>query len=165
MNRNSKIALFVAGTIAVLGVTGVAVAGKRMHHGMGMGMGGHENLMERYDANKDAKVNQEEIDTNRTDTYATYDADKNAAISLEEFKNLWLKANNDRMVREFQHFDVDANSQVTLDEYKKPMVSMVADMDQNQDGFLTAEDHPRGGKHKRKGYGNHQNGEYGQEAN
>lgn len=151
MQRNSKIALFVAGAVAVLGLTGAAIAGKRMH-----GMGGYENLVERYDANKDAKVSQVEIDTNRTETYATFDADRNATINLDEFKALWLKANNDRMIREFQKFDADANSQLTLEEYKKPMSGVVADMDQNNDGFLTAADHPRGGKHKRKGHGNDQ---------
>ena len=89
-------------------------------------------LMERYDANKDGKVTQAEIDQNRQQWLAEFDADKNGTLSLDEFKQLWLKSRNEMMVREFQFFDRDGNGQVTIEEYKGPMAGIVADRDQQR---------------------------------
>ncbi|NJM28949.1 MAG: hypothetical protein HC855_01345 [Rhizobiales bacterium] len=97
-------------------------------------------MTERYDGNKDGKLSQEEIDTNRTSWHGEFDGDKNATLSLQEFQGLWLKARNEEMVREFQRFDRDGNGQVTLDEYKQPLSGMVARMDRNGDGVLTPDD-------------------------
>ncbi len=99
-----------------------------------------KDMMERYDANKDGKISQAEIDQNRTQRLGEFDADKSAALSLEEFSQLWLKAHHRRMVREFQEFDVDGNAQVTLEEYQEPMASMVERMDFNGDGAMSKDD-------------------------
>ena len=148
MQKKTKIAL--AATAAVLlaagGVAGLARAdmGGGMGHGMGRGHGSMmSNMAERYDANTDGKITQEEIDQNRAAWLAEADADKNATLSLDEFKILWLKAKQQEMVREFQVFDRDGNGQVTGDEYKAPMAGLVADMDQNNDGALSKDDHQR----------------------
>ena len=162
MQKKTKIALAagVAGALAIGGFAGLASAdgGWGKHRGMGMGHGmgrGHGmQMMERYDANKDGKLSQEEIDTNRTQWHGEFDADKNATLSLEEFKALWLKARHEEMVREFQRFDRDGDAQVTLDEYKGPLASMVANMDRNGDGVLSREDHRRmkgEGRHGKRG--------------
>ena len=172
MQRKTK--LFMAGGVAALlaigGLAGLAQADKaggwgEGWHGMG-GMhrmwGGHgrggmmgQEMMQRYDTGKDGKLTQQEIDQNRAQAYAEFDADKNAGLSLDEFRNLWLKQNNERMVREFQFFDADGNGQLTLDEYKAPLSSMVAQRDRNGDGALSPEDRPmRGeGRHHRWGDG------------
>jgi hypothetical protein len=140
MRKKTKIALAAgaAGLLAVGGIVGIANAGR------GFAMGGPHHMMtqmaERYDANKDGKLSQEEIDQNRTTWHGEFDADKNASLSLEEFKGLWMKANQQRIVREFQDFDRDGNAQVTLDEYKAPMARMVAGMDHNNDGVLSKDD-------------------------
>ncbi|WP_421694184.1 EF-hand domain-containing protein [Aestuariivirga sp.] len=94
-----------------------------MRHGPGP-MG--RQLVERYDANKDGTVTQQEIDQNRTQWLADFDADKNGMLSLDEFKLLWLKARNEMMVREFQFFDRDGNGQVTLDEYQLPAADLAS---------------------------------------
>jgi Ca2+-binding EF-hand superfamily protein len=123
--------------------------GMGMGHGMGHGMGRMamaQQLMERYDADKDGKVTQAEIDQNRTDWQKEFDADKNGTLSLEEFQNLWLKARHEDMVREFQFFDRDGNAQITLDEYKGPLANIVADRDRNGDGALSREDRPQRGE-------------------
>ena len=137
MKKSIKIGL-AAGIAALAAIGGVAQARMGWHHG-----GGHmmEQLAERYDANKDGKISQEEIDQNRTARHGEFDTDKNATLSLDEFKALWMKAHQERMVREFQEFDVDGNAQVTLDEYKKPMEKHVAEMDMNGDGTLSRDDH------------------------
>lgn len=148
MQKKTKIGL--AAGAAVLLAAGAAVGlaqADGMMGGMGHGMWhgrGHgfmmTNMTERYDANKDGKITQDEIDQNRAVWLAEFDADKNGTLSLDEFKNLWLKARQEEMVREFQYFDRDGNAQVTLDEYKSPMAGIVAEMDRNNDGALTRDD-------------------------
>lgn len=162
--------LLLAGGAAVMlalgGLAGLARAdmeggncdGPRFHRLTPGGMMGQQ-LTERYDADKDGKVTQAEIDQNRQQWLAEADADKNGTLSLEEFKVLWLKGRNEMMVREFQFFDRDGNGQVTIEEYKGPMADLVARRDQNNDGSLGADDRPgqgegRGQRHGRmKGHG------------
>ena len=146
MQKKTRIALAATAAVmlAVGGVAGLARADKGGM--MGRGHGHHtmmSNMAERYDANQDGKITQEEIDQNRAAWLTGADADKNATLSLDEFKILWLKAKQQEMVREFQFFDRDGNGQVTGDEYKAPMAGLVADMDQNQDGALSKDDHQR----------------------
>lgn len=153
MQKKTKITL-AAGLAGILGLgtlAGVAVADGGWGGGHGMG-GGHgkgrmaQQMMERYDANKDGKVSQEEIDTNRTQWHGEFDADKNATLSIAEFEKLWLKARFEQMVREFQRFDRDGNGQLTLEEYKGPLADLVAERDRNKDGFLSREDRPQRGE-------------------
>ncbi|MGH6855360.1 MAG: EF-hand domain-containing protein [Aestuariivirga sp.] len=151
MRKKTKIALAASavGLLAIGGIAGFANANRGWHHG-----GGHHAVMqlaERYDENKDGKISQEEIDRNRTARHGEFDADKNGTVSLEEFKGLWLKAQQDRMVRDFQEFDRDGDAQVTLDEYKAPLSQTVAEMDRNNDGVLSKDDRPakHGKRHDR----------------
>lgn len=151
MRKRTKIALAagVSSLVVVGGIAGFAHANMGGRHG-----GGHRAMMamaERYDANKDGKISQEEIDKNRTDRHGEFDGDKNSTLSLDEFKGLWLKANQERMVREFQQFDRDGNAQVTLGEYMAPLAQTVAEMDRNNDGVLSKDDRPaaQGKRHNR----------------
>jgi len=149
MQKKTKIGLAAGAAILLAGGAAAGLAqADGMMGGMGHGMWhgrGHGFMMtsmaERYDANKDGKITQDEIDQNRAAWLAEFDADKNGTLSLDEFKNLWLKARQEEMVREFQYFDRDGNAQVTLDEYKSPMSGIVAEMDRNNDGALTRDDH------------------------
>lgn len=120
----------------------------RLHQFHGMGP---ENMMERYDTNKDGKVTQQEIDQNRQQWLAEFDTDKNGTLSLEEFKQLWLKSRNEMMVREFQFFDKDGNAQVTLEEYTAPLSKVVAERDTNNDGSLGSDDQQMMGHHQGEG--------------
>ncbi len=128
--------VFLALSAAAVIGAGIAHADMRgdSHHTM------MQDMMLRYDANKDGKISQAEIDQNRTQRLGEFDADKSAALSLEEFSQLWLKAHHRRVVREFQEFDVDGNAQVTLEEYQEPMASMVERMDFNGDGAMSKDD-------------------------
>ena len=139
-----------AGVAAVIGA-GIARADRQgdPHRGM------IKDMMERYDANKDGKISQAEIDENRKQRLGEFDADKSAALSLEEFSQLWLKAHHRRMVREFQEFDVDGNAQVTLEEYREPMAAMVERMDVNRDGVMSSDDRSNP-HHQMKGKRYHQ---------
>lgn len=144
MRKNIKVAVIaLAGLVAL---AGAAAAQKGWGHGGPHGPMGFEQLAERYDANKDGKISQEEIDTNRGKWLAEFDADKSNSLALTEFQNLWLKAHNQQMIRDFQRLDKDANGQVTLDEYKEPLAKLVANTDQDKDGAVSI-DEVRQGKH------------------
>jgi Ca2+-binding EF-hand superfamily protein len=136
MQKSTKIVLVAVAGLAVIG--GAAFAQKGWRHGFGGHGGmGFEQMVERYDANKDGKISQEEIDANRTSWLTEFDGDKSGSLALSEFQNLWLKARNQQMVREFQQFDRDGNGQVTLDEYKLPLSKIVAELDQDKDSALS----------------------------
>jgi Ca2+-binding EF-hand superfamily protein len=142
MERKTKIWL-AAGASALLGIAAVAGVAEadRGNHGMhGMQQGGVTALMERYDANNDGSLSQEEIDSNRTQWHADSDQDKSGDLTIAEFETLWLKARREMMVREFQEFDRDGDGKVTLDEYKAPLAMLIARMDRNGDGVINRED-------------------------
>ncbi len=166
MTRNKKLAL-VAAVGGLLALGGVASA-KQGWMGQGPGMMGGPGMMQRYDANKDGKLSQDEITQNRKATYDEFDAGKDGKLGMDEFQALWLKMRNAEMVREFQFFDKDGNGQVTLDEYQAPLAKMVARRDANRDGFLSRDDRQamqqqRGwGKHGQKHHGRHGHGQQGQ---
>ena len=120
----------------------------------GHGKGGHMamRLLERYDANGDGKVSQEEIDRGRGERLASFDGDQDGKLSLAEFEALWLDAMRERMVDSFQGFDDDGDGLVTGEEYGKPFQRMVERMDRNGDGLLGFDDRGRrheGRDHKR----------------
>jgi Ca2+-binding EF-hand superfamily protein len=141
MERKTKnwIAACATAALGVTAIAGVAVADRGRHHGMG-GPGNVLAMMERYDANKDGALSQEEIDTNRTQWHGEFDADKTGDLSLAEFQVLWLKARRETMVREFQEFDRDGDGKVTLEEYKAPLAMLVSRMDANNDGVVNRQD-------------------------
>ncbi len=144
MQKRTKLTL-AGGAAALIGlgaIVGAAQAdwgGQRDSHRGGMGFF-FKQMAERYDANKDGKISQDEIDKNRADWLARFDADKDGSLSLKEFEALWLEARRQEMVREFQHFDKDGDAKVTLDEYKEPLAHIVANRDRNGDGFLSKDD-------------------------
>ena len=106
------------------------------------------HLMERYDANNDQMVTQDEINTNRQAWHKEFDVNNDGKLSLDEFKQLWLKARAHRLVREFQRFVRDGDASVTQDEYLKPMADLVERRDRIGDGALSREDRRRHHKHR-----------------
>jgi Ca2+-binding EF-hand superfamily protein len=129
----------LAGLMAGLVMAGPALA----DHGHRWGRGGIEQLAERYDANRDGAISQQEIDQNRTQWHGEFDGDKTGDLSIAEFERLWLKARRLEMVREFQRFDRDGDGKVTLEEYRRPLADLVRDMDRNGDGMLSRDDRQR----------------------
>ncbi|MGF1610581.1 MAG: EF-hand domain-containing protein [Kiloniellales bacterium] len=120
------------------------IADHRMarHHG---GRHGHGDrfilrLIERYDADGDGKVSQDEIDQGRAERLARFDTDQDGKLSLAEFEALWLEAMRERMVRSFQRFDRDGDGLVTADEYARPLNYMVERHDRSGDGLLGFDD-------------------------
>lgn len=131
------------------------------HHGdrKGRGHGGRHaekkarikfmEALERFDANDDGNITQEEVDQFRAGRLKQFDADGNGQLSLEEYKALWLDAMHKRMVRRFQSHDEDGDGQITVDEFGKRTKHMVLMRDRNDDGILNQEDLKRGHMHGR----------------
>ncbi len=159
MQRRTKIliALGAAGVIGSMALADSAFADRKRGQ-YGMHGGGHHHgmmarqfnsLAERYDANQDGEITQEEIDQNRAEWHREFAGDD--AMTLEEFQGLWLKARNRQMVREFQRFDVDGDGRITLEEYQEPMADYVERFDRTDSQSLGKDDFQRRGKKERQG--------------
>jgi Ca2+-binding EF-hand superfamily protein len=132
---------------AVLTTAGVALAqGWSGRPGPG---GGGMGLMETFDANKDGKVTQAEIDAYRNDQLTKFDKDGNGQLNLEEYQALWADAMRQRMVRQFQAHDADGNGSVTAEEFRDRYARMVARLDRDGNGEITANELQMRGRHGR----------------
>jgi len=159
MKRSAKIGL-AAGLLAVsaLAVTGFAVAKGGWHHGFRDGGGFHEfggmhgergpghymHYLNLYDADRDGTLSRVETESGRADDFARFDADGDGALSLDEYRGLWLETMNARMVDRFQFFDEDGDAAITADEFTTPVSYMLNFMDRNEDGMIDEMDRHRG---------------------
>ncbi len=172
MRKGTKIAL-MASALAVAGAAGLsslAVAEYRGshgggHHGAGKHGGGHHGgwhkgkkhgrkgmyrMMARFDADKDGKLTQDEVNDTRKGLHAKHDANKDGKLDLTEFEILWIEFKNRDLVRSFQRIDVDGDAVITIDEYMEPFARIVQHKDRNDDKVLDAQDKGRG-KHRGRG--------------
>lgn len=129
---------------------------ERHHHGHGHHGRSHykqakmqDRMLERFDADKDGKLTQAELDQSRKDLIAKHDTDKDGNLSLEEFKALWLEVFQRRVVRGFQRIDTDGDASITVEEFLKPYSRTVERMDRNDDGTLDENDRKRRHHHDR----------------
>ena len=98
------------------------------------------NFADRYDANKDGKITQAEIDANRAEWFKKYDTNNDGKLSIDEYQNLWLAERHRQMVRSFQKLDIDGTGAITLEAYDAPVAHIVERLDQNNDGALSRDD-------------------------
>lgn len=124
--------------------------GRGGHHDMMGGRGDGprgqmgQRLMERFDANKDGKVTQEEIDKVQADRFAAANTDGQPGVTLQEFEPAFWAERREMMVRAFQRLDADGDGTVTPEEFSGRTGGMVARMDRNGDGALSPEDRGQG---------------------
>ena len=113
-------------------------------HGKGRHHGRHfERLLQTYDSNEDGKLTQAEIDGVRSERLASFDANGDGQLNLQEYEALWLDAMRERMVDRFQRHDDDGDGQVTAEEFGERFSRMVARHDRNGDGEISREDFRR----------------------
>ncbi len=119
-----------------------------------------DRLVERmafWDENSDGEVTQAEVDAVRAARLTAFDADGDGVLSLAEYEALWLDAMRERMVDRFQQHDDDGSGTVTIEEFNEDYARMVARMDRNGDGVLSADDAGRRGEGRRGGAGGRNN--------
>ncbi|MDA0241048.1 MAG: hypothetical protein O3A84_13620, partial [Proteobacteria bacterium] len=127
--------------------------GRRGHGGPGFRGQRGAGLIEQFDADKDGKLTQAELDQSRAAQHAKFDANKDGKLSLKEYEALWLDAMRTRMVRNFQRHDTDGDAAVTVEEFGARFAKMIERLDRNNDGALSKEDRRqrsegrRGGRH------------------
>lgn len=166
MKPYTKFALFAgAAAVALTALVGVGYAhdrgdadGHRGWHGKSHGHhgGGHwggkrgrhaAKMFDDFDADKDGKVTQAEVDARVAERIKAFDADGNGQLSLEEFQGLWLDHMRKRMVDGFQRFDDDGDAQVTSAEMTSPFGRFIERFDRDGDGAVSKDELRR--KHKR----------------
>jgi len=87
-------AVIVASLAALAGMAFADSAFADSEGGCSYHRGGHgtseriREFVERYDANKDGKITQQEIDQNRAAWIAEFDTDKDLALTLQEFEQI-----------------------------------------------------------------------------
>ena len=114
------------------------------------GYGRANDLMERFDLDRDGAVSRAEYDEVRGQSFGNADADGSGSVTLQEFATLWQDANNRRIVRGFQRLDHDGDLQITEEEYAERSKDFVERYDRNNDGVVTKAD--RSKKHGKKGH-------------
>lgn len=103
-------------------------------------------LFERFDADEDGTLTQDEVNQVRAEQLATFDADGDGSLSLEEYEALWLEAMRERMVDRFQAHDDDGDGVVTGDEFGERTNRLVQRFDRDGDGTITLDEMQRRGR-------------------
>ena len=116
------------------------------------------DTLAQVDSDNNAAISQDEVNAFRTAKVTAADTTKDGALSLDEFSVAYNEMMRARMVDAFQKFDDDGNGSITTAELDTRFGSIVAQMDRNGDGVLSAADRPdKGGKKgKRQGQNNDQ---------
>jgi hypothetical protein len=153
MKRSTKMAL-TTGALAVAGglfLTGAGLADSDFgRHGPHMGMMGiGSELLQGVDTNGDGALSQDEIDAAVNGRFGGFDADKDAKLSLDEFRALWAEITRPVAVRAFQFLDPNGDAAIEKQELSERFGTAVARWDRNDDGVLSQADRPHGrfGRH------------------
>jgi hypothetical protein len=138
-----------------LSVVGAAIANPGFGHHAGPFRIVLLEMLSDIDTNADSALSQDEINAAIGSRYTTFDGNKDGQLSLQEFQALWVDLTRPVAVRAFQFLDPDGDSAVARTEVDKRFGSIVARLDRNNDGMLSPEDRPHGGRggHGWRGWG------------
>ncbi|MBL4595590.1 MAG: hypothetical protein JKX99_03315 [Robiginitomaculum sp.] len=86
--------------------------------GTGAGISINRFMMdEAWDTNDDAEYSTDEIKAGKAAELAKYDSNRDGSLSLDEYQDLWLAKQRNRMVDRFQALDEDGDARVTNEEF------------------------------------------------
>ena len=72
-------------------------------------MKGMDKMFEEYDVNSDGAVTKDEVDTTRKQKLSKFNTDKDGALSLDEYEDLWIERMRSHIVNGFLRLDDDGN--------------------------------------------------------
>lgn len=105
-------------------------------------------LFDRFDANEDDSISQEEVDAQSASLFAEADADNNGIVTLDEFKVQFLAKSDQMRIKAFQRIDRDGDGSVSQEDFNKLSDRIFSRMDRDDDGVI--EPKMRGERGKRK---------------
>ncbi|WP_455198309.1 EF-hand domain-containing protein [Kaarinaea lacus] len=115
---------------------------------------GHNRFMNFFDNNSDGIVTHEEFQGASKDRFDRIDADKNAAISEEEFSTYMNNRREQRHKERVDRMDSNKDGQVSKDEFlaysQQRAERRFARMDANNDGQLSENEMTMRKKHKHR---------------
>jgi Ca2+-binding EF-hand superfamily protein len=127
-------------TAALVLGTSLAVAqgtGPGMGPGMGPG-GGGAMMMQRFDADNNGTITEDEFAAGHDDWFKTLDANNDGAISREEFTGT-VPAGK-RAAQMFTRHDANGNGSIDAAEFRQTHSARFQRMDANKDGALTGDE-------------------------
>jgi hypothetical protein len=142
--------LIVGGLVGAVGITAIVGTGYARGWGGRHAGYGAVRMLEQFDTDGDSRLTQIEIDDARNAHFATYDADGDGALSLDEFRGLFQTVSEPMVVIAFQMLDPDGDASVSSDEMDRRFGDLVERHDHDGDGALSTKDMHRGRHGKRE---------------
>ena len=121
------------------------------------GVGGNR-FLQRFDANNDGKVTQEEINTVKSEQFAKYDKDGNGVLSLEEWQAMRQDRMKERQAQGFSRHDANGDGGISKEEFLAKSNRWMERMDHNGDHMI---DQDEMGQHHGYGHRGHHGHGYG----
>jgi len=144
MRRDTvRLMLWLTAAAALLLVATTTFAQPPAGHGGGRAHAGRpsvEKLMERLDANKDGKLEKEELPERIAGKLMKADADGDGAITKDELVQARQKLGGQMADRLFDRFDANKDGQLTKDELPERAAERIMKADADNDGAVTKEE-------------------------
>ncbi len=134
--------------------------GPGMGPGTGQGFGGRPGmgfpllrLLQGADANKDGIITLDEVLAAADTRFLQFDRNKDGVIDKADFDQLRKEMVEYRVKRFIHHFGADKDGKVTREQFNAKAAERFAQMDLNNDGTISREERPGGGRGFGRGRG------------
>ncbi len=107
----------------------------------GGGFRGGEMMFDRFDANQDGTITQEEVEQAKADQFATMDADGDGELTQIEIEEGRQKLKEERKAERFSRLDKNGNGALSLDEFDMGRSGDLFErFDDNKDGAISKDE-------------------------
>lgn len=109
-------------------------------------------MLERFDTNKDGKIDEAEFKAGRAETFKKFDTTGTGKVTLAQFQQGLEKMREERRQemakRRFDRMDADKDGTITQAEFDAAAQRMFDRMDRDDDGTLSPGDRPHHRGHR-----------------
>jgi Ca2+-binding EF-hand superfamily protein len=143
MKRNRIWKATVLTTLGLLLIAGATLAQPGGGPGRGRRHGGPppiDRIFERFDANKDGRLTQDELPAQVAERIMEADADGDGAVTKEELEQARQKLGDRFLDRLFERFDANADGKLTPDEVPPRLADRLMKADADGDGGVTKDE-------------------------